>query len=279
VTLPLSGPMSASMINVELGRAGTAPFDINGTPERTLAGVPSGTIKFSDFYGKSASSVNLLLHMDALVLTNQVQDYSTYAGNLTLGPQVGVVISTSTFKFGPGSLFGPGGNLANTDMGSVSAGISPFPRFDMTVQTWTWEFWFNESDATSLRSLICQRNNFTIGWVITTEGIRAQINGAWTENALTWGRPSFGAWHYIAVQREGATLTAYIDGNRVATRSDISSFTAASGVPVFLGTAFNSGTENAFKGFIDEVRFTKNKTVYPGSPATITPPSAPFPNS
>lgn len=53
MTLPLSGPMSASMINVELGRASTAPFDINGSDERTLAQVPTGVIKFSDFYGKS----------------------------------------------------------------------------------------------------------------------------------------------------------------------------------------------------------------------------------
>ena len=61
MTLPLSGPMSANMINVELGRAGTAPFDINGTPERTLAQVPTGIIKFSDFYGKSnAPPVNPL---------------------------------------------------------------------------------------------------------------------------------------------------------------------------------------------------------------------------
>jgi len=53
MTLPSSGPMSASMINVELGRASNAPFNINGSAERALAGKPSGAISFSDFYGKS----------------------------------------------------------------------------------------------------------------------------------------------------------------------------------------------------------------------------------
>ena len=53
MTLPSSGPISASDINVELGRASNAYFDINGAAERALAGVPSGTISFSDFYGKS----------------------------------------------------------------------------------------------------------------------------------------------------------------------------------------------------------------------------------
>ena len=53
MTLPASGPMSASMINVELGRAAGAYFDINGAAERGLAQVPSGAISFSNFYGKT----------------------------------------------------------------------------------------------------------------------------------------------------------------------------------------------------------------------------------
>ena len=54
MTLPSSPPISASQINVELGRAPTAFFDINGSQERALAQVPSGPISFSNFLGKSA---------------------------------------------------------------------------------------------------------------------------------------------------------------------------------------------------------------------------------
>lgn len=54
MTLPASGAMTAAMINVELGRSSTAPFDINGAAERALAGVPTGAISFADFYGKSS---------------------------------------------------------------------------------------------------------------------------------------------------------------------------------------------------------------------------------
>lgn len=54
MTLPASFPISKSQINVELGRAATDPFDIQGAEERELAGVPSGAISFSDFLGKSA---------------------------------------------------------------------------------------------------------------------------------------------------------------------------------------------------------------------------------
>jgi hypothetical protein len=54
--LPLSGEISASDINDELGRNPTAQFNIGNPEERELAGVPSGEIKFSDFYGKSSGA-------------------------------------------------------------------------------------------------------------------------------------------------------------------------------------------------------------------------------
>lgn len=57
MTLPASFPLSVSQINVELGRASNAAFDIQGTAERGLAQVPSGPIDFSDFLGKSLRGV------------------------------------------------------------------------------------------------------------------------------------------------------------------------------------------------------------------------------
>lgn len=56
MTLPAPGvPMTAAMINVELGRAATAPFSMNDAAVRALAGKPTGPISMIDFYGKSAS--------------------------------------------------------------------------------------------------------------------------------------------------------------------------------------------------------------------------------
>ncbi len=56
MTLPTSGPISASMINAELGRDSNARFHINGADERALAEVPTGLVTFADFYGKSRGS-------------------------------------------------------------------------------------------------------------------------------------------------------------------------------------------------------------------------------
>ena len=53
MTLPVSGAISFNAINVELGVAGTTQANINQASYRTLAGVPSGQISLSNFYGKS----------------------------------------------------------------------------------------------------------------------------------------------------------------------------------------------------------------------------------
>jgi hypothetical protein len=58
MTLPAAPPIKASDINVELGRSAGAAFDIDGTEERSLAGVPSGAISMSNFLGKSSFSVS-----------------------------------------------------------------------------------------------------------------------------------------------------------------------------------------------------------------------------
>lgn len=53
MTLPVSGAISFNNINVELGVAGTTQASLGQASYRTLAGVPSGAISMSDFYGKS----------------------------------------------------------------------------------------------------------------------------------------------------------------------------------------------------------------------------------
>lgn len=57
MTLPVSGAISFNAINVELGVAGTTTASLGQSSYRTLAGVASGAISLSNFYGKSNTFV------------------------------------------------------------------------------------------------------------------------------------------------------------------------------------------------------------------------------
>lgn len=70
MTLPASGPISFNAINVELGQPGTTTANINQATYRTLAGVPSGQISLSNFYGKS--------NRVAIALTASGNNYDVY---------------------------------------------------------------------------------------------------------------------------------------------------------------------------------------------------------
>ena len=57
MSLPTSGPISFSMVNIELFKAATTNGTFDDTDFRTLAGIPSGAISMSDQYGKSSVTV------------------------------------------------------------------------------------------------------------------------------------------------------------------------------------------------------------------------------
>jgi hypothetical protein len=51
--MSIGGPSTGSSINLELGLSATANSNMNQADFRTLAGIPSGVISLSNFYGKS----------------------------------------------------------------------------------------------------------------------------------------------------------------------------------------------------------------------------------
>lgn len=77
MTLPASGPLSLSQVNVELGNPSTATISLNDANVRTLANVPSGAISMQNLLGKSFIQ---LLRQPANGVVTVVGPSSGYAG-------------------------------------------------------------------------------------------------------------------------------------------------------------------------------------------------------
>jgi len=113
MTLNASGPISlggattGQSINIELGQAATALASINATNFRTLAGVASGQISLSNFYGKSN------------IVTGQ-QEYTT-PGNYTWVCPAGVT-SVSVLVIGSGGNGGSSGTDFCCCLGTLQLG-------------------------------------------------------------------------------------------------------------------------------------------------------------
>lgn len=112
MTLNASGPISlggstvGQSVNLELGQSATAVASINATNFRTLAGVASGQISLSNFYGKS-SATGYIIYLNT-TYTNSTSDV-----NWSAGWQVNNQ-GMSMFAFGGGSGQGKVTWISNT---------------------------------------------------------------------------------------------------------------------------------------------------------------------
>ena len=73
-TMSIGGTTATRSINLELGRSATANSSLNETDLRSLAGVSSGAISLSNFYGKSSS-------LDSQTVTVGYQEGSQYVAS------------------------------------------------------------------------------------------------------------------------------------------------------------------------------------------------------
>lgn len=94
-----SGGLNRS-VNIELGRAATATINMNETAVRTLAGVPSGAISMSNFYGKSnrvTSNITISANTSNYILdTAKAPGYVAGVTDVTLTINSGVFISSTS---------------------------------------------------------------------------------------------------------------------------------------------------------------------------------------
>lgn len=94
MTLPSTGSISMSQVNVELGRSATANLTMNDSALRALAGKPSGTVALSDLRGKTQNTA-------PTISAAKTYDSSTDIITLTLG---GIPYPTTSMAWVSGGL-------------------------------------------------------------------------------------------------------------------------------------------------------------------------------
>lgn len=179
----------------------------------------------------------------------------------------GFTTSTAVVKYGTSSLYTNAGSPlyypcfsgggTNLNIGSGNP--------DFTLETWLYE------DTGSLGSICSIRAGAsTQGWAWTTSGLRAQLNGVWSDTQMTWTRPSFNTWHHYALSRSGTTLYMHIDGILVATKTGVTTFNSESITNFYFGQSDNA-SENRLKGYYCDFRHTRGVARYGAS--NFTPPT------
>jgi hypothetical protein len=172
-------------------------------------------------------------------------------------------VSTSVSKFGGSSVAfdGTGDYLVNPSSSNVSFGTGNF----------TIEFWVNLTSIGAGTTMVDTRTSGDLNGVSIftySGGVGFDYPGSFAAG----GSPlPTGVFTFIALVRNGTTITVYVNGVSTATATTSASITASS---LQIGRKY-TGAEFV-NGYIDEFRVTKGVARYT---ANFTPPTAAFPTS
>lgn len=222
--------------------------------------------------GRSTADANTL----SLLRFNGANGSTTFTdekGNVWTPSGSTMQISTAQSQFG-----GASGTwtAANSDFISTpQASWNNFGGSNFTVELFT-----RPTSLAADRSMISMRNTGTTGWSLElqTNGsarLRALLDGTWSDTRIVTagGLVLVNVWTHIALVRNVNLYTIYVNGISSGT---VTAVTGTPGMdtnaaPLRMGRG-NSGGENSFNGFQDEMRIS-NIARYVSN---FTPPSAPF---
>jgi hypothetical protein len=129
--------------------------------------------------------------------------------------------------------------------------------YTFSGSTWSYSYWVNISDPGNSAYFYqaTARNSSTQGLIIWSGdgSVSSQRNFTVKINSttITFSVASFATWYNIVITGDGSNITAYVDGNQVATAA-ISTLFPTLTYTTKIGSN-KDGTNYFFKGSIDEV--------------------------
>lgn len=209
--------------------------------------------------------VTLLLHCDGTDGSTTFTDNSPTPKTVTVSGNAHIEVDQSKFG-GASAAFDGTGDYLSTDSNAA---------YNLNDGNWTIETWAYINSATYGPALCSRRTSGDVGWCLEANCLRAYINGGWSNSQISWTRPSLNAWHHYALVKNGTTITAYVDGVSVGSKTSVTSIQDQV-TSLRIGVADGGGSEDILNGYIDEFRFTKGVARYT---ANFTPPAAAFPDT
>jgi len=180
-------------------------------------------------------------------------------------------VSTSVKKYGTGSLKFNG----STDWLSTASNQSAqFNAGNFTIECWMYPTSLSGANVfhcygyqtTSTRSTLAYLNGGNLRFAYSPDGSTS------TDSSLGAHGMSTGNWYYVAIVRNGATVTAYVNGTALSSPITISTTSVYnSAQPLVIGS---DTTGDNFAGYIDDYRITKGYARYT---TNFTPPTSALP--
>ena len=168
----------------------------------------------------------------------------------------------STSVIGGSGYFNGSGSDYLTVSSAPSAGTG-----DFTLEAWVYPTSTADQNIatrfTGNNQLRLNYNGTTIGSVTLIVSGSVRINSAGTAVKVN-------AWNHVAAVREGTTCRIYVNGVQQGTGTSSSTFAIET-----IGGYLAPPLQNAFNGYISDLRFVTGTCLYP-SGTTFTPPTAPL---
>lgn len=215
------------------------------------------------------NSVGALLHFNG---ANGSTTFTDVKGlNYTVSN--GAAISNASAVFGQAGYFAGNSRIISTN----SASNFYFPG-DFTLEGWvrfnnistTW----NSYSPSNQYILDIGANKTYFSWRSPTGW--TFYGGPTVGNIVTYmAIPELNRWYHFAVQRSGTTVSMFIDGTEVATKTGVTAALGAANSSLAVGNFGGSPVTYGLNGMLDDVRITPNAARYSGN---FTRPAFEFPD-
>jgi len=210
----------------------------------------------AEYISPSSSAVSILLHMDGADGSTTFTDSSANA--LTVTANGGTTITTSQSKFG-----GASGYFTGDPVSYLTTEDSPLFGFgtgDFTIEMWV------KLVVGSGRFGALSIGDYTNGILWRMVPVGGQLFFAGTAldlfTANPAGVPIDGAWHHVAITRQGTIARGFLDGG-LDFESDVGVIDLGASHVLMVGCGSHElQAFEAFKGYIDNVKITKGEAVY-----------------